>query len=113
MAREDNNSPFNVVASDNKITAYDTNSAVECCDAANFLVDISGSPKSPWNRSCGRVFGESFCEEYPEHKGYNVEKAWVTHLESLQKAYRKTLNTAEENEHINSIKHRRERKNQV
>ena len=68
-----------------------TGHGARACNAtvAEFMIDIAGTPKSPWNISAGRVFTSYIIEKM----GYNdvegtqnaIEKSFYTRLKSIRK----------------------------
>jgi hypothetical protein len=117
MGRQAPNSPFDRVASPADVAAYDPE-AGNCCCAEDFHVDIKGYPNSEWNKSCARVFAESFLAKYqvydsPLVGSEKVEEAWITHFKTLRQTYAKQHSTETKNEAANSRKRRGERKSQV
>ncbi|KAF7971546.1 hypothetical protein HWV62_20864 [Athelia sp. TMB] len=97
MGRSSNKDPFPLRAKGAKVAEWNPNGPTECCDVNSFLVDLDGTPKSDWNRSCGRVFEKSFRSD-PNHEGWidgpNVLDAWFTHLQHLIKTYRRSIKLA-------------------
>ncbi|KAI9436770.1 hypothetical protein BJY52DRAFT_1130363, partial [Lactarius psammicola] len=76
--------------------------------AADFMVDLVGGPKSPWNVSAGRVFTDYFIEktgrdDMPEMRKA-VEKAFTNRVKSLKSQWKKdalsqTAKAAERSKH--------------
>jgi len=83
----------------------------------DFMVDIVGGPKSPWNVSAGRVFTDYFIEktgndDTPEMRKA-VEKAFTNRVKSLKSHWKKdalsqTAKATERSKHS-----RKQRKYQV
>jgi hypothetical protein len=117
MGRQAPDSLFDRVASLTVVAAYDPE-AGNCCSAEDFRVDINGYPSSEWNKSCARVFAESFLAKYevydsPLVGSEKVEEAWITNFKRLRQTYAKQRSTETKNEGANSRKRRGERKSQV
>ena len=84
---------------------------------ADFMVDLMGGPKSPWNVSAGRVFTDYFIEktgrdDTPEMRKA-VEKAFTNRVKSLKSHWKRdalsqTAKAAERSKHS-----RKQRKYQV
>lgn len=117
MGRETKNSPFDMIASQEKVDMWDPDNAEECCNEDNFLPSFEESSKSAYNQSCTRVFEASFKAEHSywaDH--YDVRKAFSTHLDYLKEVHKKmassNASTAEAVQD-KSTRRRRERKYQV
>ncbi|KAF7978209.1 hypothetical protein HWV62_1192 [Athelia sp. TMB] len=54
MSRSSNKDIFPLRASTNEVAEWDPNGPDECCGENRFIVDLKGTPKSHWNRSCGQ-----------------------------------------------------------
>ncbi len=84
---------------------------------ADFMVDLVGGPKLPWNVSAGQVFTDYFiektgCDDTPEMQKA-VEKAFTNRVKSLKSHWKKdalsqTAKAAERSKHS-----RKQRKYQV
>jgi hypothetical protein len=96
-----------------------TGEGAKACDAtsADFMIDIEGPPKSPWNVSAGRVFTDHLIQKM----GFNdaremrkkIEKAFTTRIKSL-KTSRKRKGLSEAERASEKSKHaRQQRKYQV
>lgn len=94
MCRSSNKDTFPLHASATEVSEWDSTSTSECCDKDLFLVNFEGMPKSDWNRSCGRVFEQSFRSSL-DHKdwldSHDIRNAWFTHLRHLIKTYKRSL----------------------
>jgi hypothetical protein len=117
MGRNAPDAPFPRIASPASVAAYDPDVG-DCCSAEDFLVDIVGYPRSAWNKSCARVFAESFLAKYEEYcrplaGAEEVEETWLTHLKTLRQTYAKQRSTDAKTEDANQRKRRGERKSQV
>jgi hypothetical protein len=117
MGRNASNAPFSRIASPDSVAAYDPDVG-DCCSADDFLVDIVGYPRSEWNKSCARVFAESFLAKYEEYcrplAGVEeVEETWITHFKTLRRIYAKQRSTDAKNQEANQRKRRGERNSQV
>jgi hypothetical protein len=92
---------------------------VKACQstAADFMVDLVGGPKSPWNVSAGRVFTDYFIaktgsDDTPEMRKA-VEKAFTNRVKSL-KSQRKMDTLSQPAKAAERSKHsRKQRKYQV
>ena len=116
MRRTSSKDAFPLHASAVEVARWDPNSPNECCDEDYFLVDLEGTPKTDWNRSCGRVFEKSFRSD-PDHddwlNGPDIQEAWFIHLGHLIKTYKRSLVSKHKEEELKAIHRRRERKNEV
>src|SRR5258708_7566974 len=72
-----------------------TGEGAKACDAtpANFMIDVAGLPRSPWNISAARVFTDHFIQkmEYndaPEMQEA-IEKAFTNRVRSLKSRHKK------------------------
>jgi hypothetical protein len=43
---------------------WNLNQGLDCCTVANFRIDLTGPPKSAWNKSASRIFARSYCNFY-------------------------------------------------
>jgi hypothetical protein len=112
MDRESYDSPFHKIASAAEVADYNKEES-ECCEITDFRVDIRGYGSSPWNKSCARVFAESFLDEYPQYTGFEIEKSWTTHFNTLRSTYAKQQSSHAHKANKLATKRRAERKNQV
>jgi hypothetical protein len=79
-----------------------TGEGAKACDAtpADFMIDIEGLPKSPWNVSAGRVFTDHLIQKMglndTQEMRKKVEKAFTSRIKSLKSSCkRKRLSEAE------------------
>ena len=118
MGRETRESAFDVVADPQRVASYQPRLG-ECCTAEDFRVDISGMPRSEWNKSCARVFAGSFLEEYEEDSAAwsldskTVGECWLTHFKALQKTHKAQCGSQQAKEARLRTKRRAFRKEQV
>jgi hypothetical protein len=72
-----------------------TGQGTKACNAttANFMIDIAGTPKSPWNISAGRVFTNHIIEKMGyddvEETRKAIEKAFCSRFKSLKSRHNK------------------------
>jgi hypothetical protein len=122
MGRESADSFFNQVAAPADVADYDPSQGEiyginlkhlrNLAALKTFRVDITGYPKSPWNKSCARVFARSFVDKYPEYadKGGHtstVQAAWTTHSEYLRKTYQQQQKLTRQQADISRVHRRR------
>jgi hypothetical protein len=92
--------PYGRVPEPSQIVAFTaewkrTSQGVNACSAtaADFMVDVAGTPKSPWNVSAGRVFTGYIIEKMGyddvEETRKAIEKAFYTRFKSLKLLYNK------------------------
>lgn len=79
-----------------------TGEGAKACDAtrAEFMIDIEGLPKSPWNVSAGRVFTDHLIQKMTfndtQEMRKKLEKAFTSRIKSLKSSRkRKRLSEAE------------------
>jgi hypothetical protein len=79
-----------------------TGHGAKACDAttADFMIDIAGKPKSPWNVSAGRIFVSHLIEKLgyddTEEMRMAIEKAFSNRIKSLKSRHgRDKLSNAE------------------
>jgi hypothetical protein len=98
-----------------------TGQGARACDAtpANFMIDVSGLPRSPWNISAARIFTDHFVQKMDSE--YNdtpeirkkIENAFTNRIRSL-KSRRKKEALPQAERAVERSKHaRRQRKYQV
>src|ERR1700754_3674533 len=72
-----------------------TGHGVKACSATatDFMIDIAGTPKSPWNTSAARVFTSYIIEKMIyddiEETRKAIEKAFYTRFKSLKSSHNK------------------------
>ena len=92
--------PYGRIPSPSQLTAFvaeweRTSRGAKACDATvtDFMIDVAGKPKSPWNVSAGRVFASHLIEKLDyddtEEMRNAIEKAFSNRIKSLQSRYRR------------------------
>jgi hypothetical protein len=87
-----------------------TNHGAAACNATttDFMVDVAGTPRSPWNVSASRVFANYMVEKMgyddTEETRKAIEKAFSTRIKSLRLCYKRDMlspanKTAAKSEH--------------
>ncbi len=115
MRREEGDSAFNLnlVPSPEEVAAY-RSSQGRCCTDDNFRLDLNGTPKNDWNKSCYRVFERYFLEmRYACTDTKEIEKAFFSHVKYLQDLWRKEVLSQHELEARKQAKTRFHRKQAV
>ena len=105
LLRED--PPYGNTPQPSQVSAFEaewerTGHGAKACKATpvNFMIDIAGLPRSPWNIAAGRAFTDHFVQkmEYsdtPEMR-QEIEKAFTNRLKSLKsRRNRERLSQAE------------------
>ena len=61
-----------------------------CCGPDYFRFDLTGRPRSPWNKSAARVFASDFMSSYqvPKRTFGDTMEAFFVRIKSLQAQYR-------------------------
>lgn len=96
-----------------------TGHGAKACEATttNFMVDVVGTPKSPWNVSAGRVFTSYLVEKMGyddiEATRKTIEKAFSTRVKGLKSRYNNDLLSQAEKATEKSKHSRHQRKYQV
>jgi hypothetical protein len=96
-----------------------TGHGAKACDATttDFMIDIAGKPRSPWNVAAGRVFTEHLIEKmgYDDTQGLRlaIEKAFVNRIKSLQSRHKREGLPLAERAIERSRHNRQQRKYQV
>ncbi|KAI0685142.1 hypothetical protein BC835DRAFT_1290945 [Cytidiella melzeri] len=88
MCRETNEAGFDLtlIPSTAAVQAYNP-SLGRAVTAAEWHVDLNGTPRSPWNKSCWRVFYFSFLDVgygFTSRDEHEIETAYFNHLRYLQ-----------------------------
>ena len=92
--------PYGRIPSPSQLAAFAaewerTSRGANACDATvtDFMIDVAGKPKSPWNVSIGRVFANHLIEKMyyddTEEMRNAIEKAFSNRIKSLQSRYRR------------------------
>ena len=74
-----------------------TGHSARACDAttADFMINITGEPRSPWNISAGRVFVDHFVQkmEYDDTQETRkaIEKAFTNRIRSLRSRHKREV----------------------
>jgi hypothetical protein len=120
------NPPYGRAPEQSRVSAFTaewtrTSQGAKACDAtpADFMIDIGGLPRSPWNVSAARVFTDHFIGKM----GYNendvpemrkeIENAFTSRIKSL-KSRHKRLGLSQAERAVERSRHaRRQRKYQV
>ena len=96
-----------------------TGQGAKACDAtsANFMVDVAGKPRSPWNISAARVFtdhliGKMEYDDTPDMRK-KIENAFTNRIRSLRSRRKKEGRPQAERAVERSQHARRQRKYQV
>lgn len=86
-----------------------------CCTESNFRFDILGKPKSPWNKSAGRVFTTSFAKHYQISKPYfpGIIEAFHTRVKSLKADYKRHIQSVRQRSATSGASRRYQRKRKV
>ena len=72
-----------------------TGHGAKACDATttDFMIDITGKPKSPWNIAAGRVFTDYLIEkmryEDTQEMRKTIERAFTNRIKSLQSRHKR------------------------
>ena len=96
-----------------------TDHGAKACDAtaADFAIDITGEPRSPWNIAAGRVFADHFVQkmEYDDTQGMRkaIEKAFTNQIKSLRSRLKQEALSQVERASERSKHSRQQRKYQV
>lgn len=88
MRREDSQAPFRIdlVPSTDEVNRYHPSQG-RAVTAAEWRVDLNGTPRSAWNNSCWRVFYFSFLQVgygYTSQDERDIQSAFFNHLRYLQ-----------------------------
>lgn len=125
MGRETKTSPFPRIASRETVNSFDPHkgqiygiSLTRFPDDLEdlFRVDIEAPTKSPWNKSCAKVFARSFLRKhlrfqqlYGENASSKVEAAFGVHLDYLRKVYKQQQKAKVEQDAIDMHRRRTSR----
>jgi hypothetical protein len=92
--------------------------SVQCCEVDDFRIYLEGTPASPWNKSAGLVFVQSFLdshENFPD--GWDIRTAvftaYTTRLKSLIRDYRKLQKPIPDQKKMRAEHNKYERKSTV
>ncbi|KAH7905899.1 hypothetical protein BJ138DRAFT_1017065 [Hygrophoropsis aurantiaca] len=90
MDRENAKQPFTGLPTAREVVAFDPKKG-RSCTADTFRVDLTDTPRSPWNLSAAQVFADDFCAAHPNLRRTRQEvlDAWFTHFDNLRANYRK------------------------
>ncbi|KAH7908028.1 hypothetical protein BJ138DRAFT_974978, partial [Hygrophoropsis aurantiaca] len=83
-----------------------------CCTRRDFRIDITGYKMSPWNKSAAQVFAKAFLKKYDGFGRTHdqVVHAWLSHVDSLRKRYKRELRSKDQAAKAASQHRRSERK---
>ena len=96
-----------------------TSGGAKACHArpADFMIDIKGLPKSPWNVSAGRVFTDHLIQKMgfngTQEMRQKIEKAFTNRIRSLKASYKHARLSEAERASERSKHARQQRKYQV
>jgi hypothetical protein len=96
-----------------------TGHGAKACDAtpADFMIDIAGEPRTPWNIAAGRIFTDHFIHkmEYDDTQETRkaVEKVFINRVKSLRSRYKEKEIPQVERASKKSKHSRQQRKYQV
>lgn len=97
--------------------AWASGSREEATSPENFRFDILGTPKSLWNKSAARVFAKSMIDCYGWSDTIElfdgICHAFTAHLETIIRAYKRSLESPEWRARHEADDRRRSRKYQV
>lgn len=91
----------------------------ECCTAANFRINLGGTPCDVWNKSATRIFVNDFLREHPDYPSNNqvvrmmVQKKTSAAIKSLIQEYRRKDIQGPSKLAAQKLRNRRERKRTV
>jgi len=96
-----------------------TGHGAKACDATttDFMIDIAGKPKSPWNIAAGQVFADYLIEkmryEDTQEMRKTIERAFTNRIKSLQSRHKREERPQAERVIERSRHSRQQRKYQV
>jgi hypothetical protein len=116
--------PYGCTPSPSQLAAFATGwertgHGSKACDAmvTDFMIDVAGKPKSPWNVSAGRVFASHLIEKLDyndtEEMRKEIEKAFSNRIKSLKSCHKRDMLPHVERATERSKHSRNQRKYQV
>ncbi len=94
--------PYGLTPSPSQLAAFavqweGTGHGAKACDAmmTDFMIDVAGKPKSPWNVSAARVFSDHVIEKLDygdtEEMRRAIEKAFFNRIKSLKSRHKRDV----------------------
>lgn len=117
MRRENNESGFDIdlIPRPTEVNSYNPSTG-RAVTTDEWRVDLNGTPRSPWNYSCWRVFYFSFLQAYRQYTPAaekDIESAFFNHLRYLQNQWKALTGQATRVPSTLALRGRAERKRTV